>query len=56
MKRNNNLIVFRSSNKQLKVSNRDAWKYESLYKYRPLFSYRKILTSLFNLFFKNTKH
>ncbi|WJE50488.1 hypothetical protein QRE66_13895 [Bacillus cereus] len=52
MKRNNNLIDFRASNKQLKVSNHDAWKYESIYKYRPLFSYKK----LFNIFFKGTKH
>ncbi|MBY0599010.1 hypothetical protein [Bacillus bingmayongensis] len=51
MKRNNNLIGFRSSNKQLKFSSRDAWKYESLYKYRPLFSYKK----LFSIFFKKTR-
>ncbi|SDY86583.1 MULTISPECIES: hypothetical protein [Bacillus] len=52
MKRNNNLIAFRSSDKQLKVSNNDAWKYESIYKYRPLFSYKK----LFNIFFNEKKH
>ncbi|WP_410982818.1 hypothetical protein [Bacillus cereus] len=51
MKRNNNLIRFRSSNKQPKVPNCDDWKYESLYKYRPLFSYEK----LFSIFFKVKK-
>ncbi|MEH7456604.1 MULTISPECIES: hypothetical protein [Bacillus] len=51
MKRNNNPIGFNDSNKQLKISNLDAWKYESIYKYRPLFSYRKF----FSIFFKETK-
>ncbi|MEY8348074.1 hypothetical protein AALF16_07100 [Bacillus cereus] len=51
MKRNNNLIDFRASTKQLKVPNHADWKYESHYKYRPLFSYKK----LFNIFFKETK-
>lgn len=52
MKCNNNLIDFRTSNKQLKVSNLDAWKNESIYKYRPLFSYKKLIS----IFFKETKH
>lgn len=56
MKHNNNLMGFRDLNEQLKVSNRDAWKYESLYKYRPLFSYKKIFKSLFQIFLKETKH
>ncbi|WP_165770730.1 MULTISPECIES: hypothetical protein [Bacillus cereus group] len=51
MKRNNNLIDFRASTKQLKVPDYADWQYESLYKYRPLFSYKK----LFRIFFKETK-
>jgi hypothetical protein len=41
MKCNNNTIGPKDSNKNLKFSNRDSWKYESIYKYRPLFSYKK---------------
>ncbi|MFU2033136.1 MULTISPECIES: hypothetical protein [Bacillus] len=55
MKYNNNPIDPKDSGGNLKFSNRDAWKYESIYKYRPLFSYKKLFKSLFRIFRKKQR-
>ncbi len=39
-------------NSTLDFANREAWKYESIYKYSPLFSYKH----LFNILLKRRNH